>query len=366
MKKIVLTLLFIVLLASPCFAISDGEQQSLFGVEKLEDAVPRDAQEVMGKTRVDTNSAGISEALHSVVSQFEQRLLDELRSCGKGAASVLLIVILCSVMSALFDYDKTPEYITLAGCLGITAVAANGVRSLVGMGAGAINELSDFSKVLLPTLCTAAVSGGAVTSAPVKYAATAMFMDVLISVSKDFIVPLIYAYLVTVVCGAAVGGKALKSASKLIKWLCVTFMTVMTMAFTAYLGISGAVSGSADAVATKVTKTAISAALPVVGGIISDAASSVVAGAGILRSAIGAFGMISVCGICVAPVAALGAQFLLYKAAAACAAAMPSGRLSELIDGIGDACGIMLGLTGCAAVMLFVSIISSARAVTGL
>ena len=144
-----------------------------------------------------------------------------------------------------------------------------------------------------------------------------------------------------------------------------TMMTALTAVFTAYLGITGAVTGSADAAAVKAAKTVLSASLPVVGGIVSDAASSVVAGAGILRGAAGAFGAIAVCAICAAPVAALGAELLLYKAAAACAAALPSGRLSELIDGIGDACGMMLGLTGCGAVMLFISVISSARAVTG-
>lgn len=365
MKKIIFALLLVALLAVPCHADFEEGQTALFGVDKLEDAVPSDVKKDVGKVSVG-DASNVGQALQNIWHGLQEKFVGALRSCGKNAASVLIIVLLCSVMSALFDYDRVPEYITLAGCLGISALSIGGVKSLIGMGAAALNELSDFSKVLLPTLCTAAASGGAVASAPAKYAATALFMDVLITAANNFIVPLIYGYLVTVVAGAAVGGKSLKSASKLLKWLCVLFMTILTMAFTAYLSITGAVSGSADVVATKVTKTAISAALPVVGSIISDAASSVVAGAGILRGAMGAFGVIIVCGICIAPVAALGAQFLLYKAAAACAAALPSGRLSELIDGIGDACGMMLGLTGCGAVMLFIAIISSARAVTGL
>lgn len=363
MKKLLLFLLLALLLAVPCRADLETDGAALLDTDKLENAVPGAAGELLSGASVggDTDSA-----LGAVLRGFRDDLLSALRSGGKNAAAVLLIALLCAAVSALFEYGQTPEICTLAGCLGISAVAVSGVRSLIGLGTEALTALSDFSAVLLPTLCSAAVSSGAVTSAPAKYAATALFMNVLLTGAKNFIVPLIYGYLVTVIAGAALGGTALKSASKLLKWLCVIAMTVLTLAFTAYLSITGAVSGSADAAAVKFTKTAISATLPVVGGIVSDAASSVVAGAGILRAAVGAFGAVAVCAVCAGPVAALGAQYLLYKAAAAAAGALPAGRLAGLIDGVGDACGMMLGLTGCGAVMLFISIISSARAVTGL
>lgn len=107
----------------------------------------------------------------------------------------------------------------------------------------------------------------------------------------------------------------------------------------------------------------MSAALPVVGSIISDAASSIVAGAGLLRGAVGIFGMTAICAVCAAPFAALGLRYLLYKAAAAYAAVLPSGRLSELVGGIGTAYGMLLGLVDCGGIMLFLSVISSVKAV---
>ena len=104
-------------------------------------------------------------------------------------------------------------------------------------------------------------------------------------------------------------------------------------------------------------------ALPVVGGIISDAAAALVAGAGVLRAAVGALGAAVVLGVCLAPFLALGLRYLLYKAAAALASAFAGGRVGALISDVGSGFALVLGVTGAAAAMLFVSIISFVRAV---
>lgn len=57
----------------------------------------------------------------------------------------------------------------------------------------------------------------------------------------------------------------------------------------------------ADALAARVTKTAVSAALPVVGSILSDAASTLAAAAGTLKATIGIFGLLAVAAICLPP-----------------------------------------------------------------
>jgi stage III sporulation protein AE len=78
------------------------------------------------------------------------------------------------------------------------------------------------------------------------------------------------------------------------------------------------------------------------------------------------FGLLAVAGVCLTPFLTLGAQYLIYKAAAGMAGALSDSRLSGLISGIGNAFGMVLSLTGVGALMLFFSIISSIKAVTGL
>ena len=104
--------------------------------------------------------------------------------------------------------------------------------------------------------------------------------------------------------------------------------------------------------------------MPVVGGVISDTAETLLAGAAILRNAAGVFGMLAVLGICVAPCLNLGAHYLLYKGTAALAAtAAGSGRLTGLIEALGTAFGLILAMTASCAVLLTVAMVSAVSAV---
>ena len=214
-------------------------------------------------------------------------------------------------------------------------------------------------------LTAAAAAGGAVTSAAAKYAATALFMDILMTAARNLLLPLAYVCLAARTASAALDSPAIDGASKLISKLTAIATTAIMTAFTAWLGITGAVTGAADAVTARAAKTAISAALPVVGGVISDAASTVVAGAGLLKNAVGAFGLIAAASVCLAPFLALGLRYLCYKAAAALAAAFADKRVSGLISELGGVFGMVLGVVGASALMLFISIISVTKAVSG-
>ncbi len=251
----------------------------------------------------------------------------------------------------------------MIGTIAIAAVAVTDVGSFLKLGSETITELSTFSKVLLPTLTAAAAASGAVTSAAVKYAATALFIDVLITIAERFIVPLIFAYTAAVIANAAIGGDELQGAVNALKWIAVTTLSAILLVFIAYLSISGVISGTADALTSRVAKTTLSTILPVVGSIISDAASSIIAGAGMLRNAVGVFGLLVISAICLTPFIRLGVQYLCYKLAAAVTATVSGGRISKLIGGIGTAFGIMMGLTGSMAVLLYFSIISLIQAV---
>ena len=58
----------------------------------------------------------------------------------------------------------------------------------------------------------------------------------------------------------------------------------------------------------KLAKSAVSAVVPVVGSILSDAAESVLAGAGLLRGMVGTAGTLALLGVCLVPFLRLGGQ----------------------------------------------------------
>ena len=130
-----------------------------------------------------------------------------------------------------------------------------------------------------------------------------------------------------------------------------------------YLTVSGVIAGSTDAVTVKAAKFTMSSLVPVVGGILSDAAETVLAGARILKNAVGVFGMLAVLCMCVAPFLQLGIHYLTYKVTSALSATVSSGRVAGLIDQIGGAFGLVLGMTGASALLLLISMVSAITAV---
>ena len=96
----------------------------------------------------------------------------------------------------------------------------------------------------------------------------------------------------------------------------------------------------------------------------ADAAGAVAAGAAVLKNGIGVFGMIVVLAVCTVPILKIGFAYLTYKGAAGLSGTVADSSISKLLGTIGTAFGMVLGLVGSAAVMLFVSVIISMKAVT--
>lgn len=364
MRKLLLFLVFAAVLITPGFASGLFDEQSgSYGVSEMEEALPEAARDIMGGTSV--KDALDADGFFKRIWENAREKVEDIWAQGiNSAVTLVAVALMCGMLRALAG-DESANYITLGGVLAIAVIAAGDAGNFIPKGAEALAALSDFSRALLPCLCASAAAGGAVTSAAAKYAATALFTDIFLTAAQNVLLPLIYAYMAASVGAAALESPALESAAGLIKWLCVALMTLLVTAFTAYLSLSGAITGATDALAAKAAKSAMSAALPVVGGIISDAADTVVAGAGLVRNAVGVFGMLAIVCVCMAPFLALGIRYLLYKAASVLAGAFADKRLASLIAAVGTAFGMVVGLVGAGAVMLFLAVISMIKAVSG-
>lgn len=368
MKKVILTLglaiVFLVFFCPETLAVDVMEAQGkTLDIKRLEESLPESADEILGGITV-MGSTDPESGFERLYEKAADELGGIVSGALKSAAAIMAVAVFCATASAFCGPGKETDYIALAGVLAISAVVFGDIHSFIGLGREVIDELNTFSHVLLPTLVSAAAGSGAVTSAAAKYAATALFMDILITVGSGVVMPLIYAYIAASAARAAFGGAALEGAVNLIKWIITALLTVMMLAFTLYLTLTGIISGTADAAAVKLTKTVISTTLPVVGGIVSDAAGTIVSGMAMLKNAVGIFGLLAVCAVCLIPFLQLGIHYLIYKAAAALTDAIADARISKFVGAVGTAFGMTLGLSGAAAMMLFFSVISVLKAVT--
>ncbi len=282
-----------------------------------------------------------------------------LRTALKSGVLLLVIVLFCSLAEGAADQgSKILQAAPIAGVLAVCAVAVHDVHSLMGLGREAIARMADFAAVLLPTLAAAAAAGGTPAGAAARQMATVLFSNLLTQLITKLLIPLTYAYVAASAVHAAVGNPGLKRIAATLKGVVVGALTTIMLAFTGYLSISAVIAGTTDAITVKTAKFAISGMVPVVGGVLSDAAETVIVSAGILRNAVGIFGTLVILGACLAPFLRMGVHYLVYKFTAALASTVWEGRVTGLIDAIGGAFALELGMTACCAMMLLFCVIS--------
>ena len=226
-------------------------------------------------------------------------------------------------------------------------------------------DASRSDREFLAECCSAAVAaGGGYITAGARQVATVFFTDLLISLIRQVLLPLLYACIAAAAADAVVPGHSLQKIGQGLRKCAAWALTALMLVFTGFLSVTGAATSAADALSTQLTRTAIATAVPVVGSIISDAAGTVLAGAGMLKGTIGVFGLLAVLAICLTPFITMAVQYLLYKLAAFLAGTVTQEPLADLIDALGSAFGLMLGMTGSCALALLISIISSVSVVS--
>ena len=307
---------------------------------------------------------GLDQGLSNLFSDALDQIGSLLRTSIATGLKLLAVVLLCAMAEgAAQGKSEGLQAVEIAGALAITALTMTDMAVMIGMGRDTIGRMGTFSETLLPVMAVLTAATGGVTGGAVRQGATVLFSQLLITAMDRLLIPMVYAYVAASCAHAAVGNPGLKKLAGLLKGAASFLLTAFLLAFVGYLTASGAIAGTVDASAVKAAKLAISRAIPVVGGILADASETVLAGAGVLKGTVGVVGMLVVLAICLTPFLRLALQYLIYKATAALCATVAQPRLSQLIDAIGGAFGLVLGMTGAAALVLLVSLVSAIMAV---
>ncbi len=345
MKKLIIILLLLMGLSIP--------------VSAQDYSVPPPPEDAAGFLPKDQDSFG--EGLWYVVTTSFRALMPQLRQSGQIALSVIAAAMLVGILSSINTDGK--DAVSLAGVVAVSCLLLQPAGAQITAATETVSQLSEYGKLLIPVLTAAlAAQGGSVTSAAL-YTATITFDAVLSSLISGLLVPMVYIYLVFSIVCAALGNDMMKKLRELIKSVMTWTLKTVLYVFTAYIGITGVVSGATDQSAVKAAKLTISGMVPVVGGILSDVSESVLVGASVVKNAAGISGLLVVIAITVAPFMQIGLQYLSLKLTAALCAIFSDSKISALVSDFSGAMGFLLGMTGAMSLMLLISLACYLRGV---
>lgn len=337
-------------------------KNELLQKETLFEGLSEEEKELLGDITDDGGfdaEGALRRIASSTLSKLRKNIQKQYMMCVSAFA-----LSLCAFLASVICEDKRFDlYINLLACAGIAVILLGVDNSIYSETIDTLYRLSDYSRAALPVICTAAAAGGAVTSSAAKYSVCCLGLDVIITAANRLILPMINAYLAFSVSSAVCDNALLTALSRFFKWGSITLMSVITLAFTVYLSFTGIIAGSTDALAVKTAKTVISTVLPVVGGMISDCAGTILSAASIIRNTAGIFSLTAVCAVCAVPFLTAAVRMLLIKMTAALSDFSSGLKTSQLMSAIAAASGMLAGLTGACAIIVFISFTSMIKAV---
>lgn len=330
------------------FAILSAVVLPVSALDITAPAVPKSAEQLLPDAP-ETFGDGLWQVIKAAVQLLQPAFVDAVGVC----LCILAAVLLVSLLDTMYEGSK--RITALVGAAAVAGFLLKPANTLINLGVDTVTELSEYGKLLLPVMTTAMAAQGNVTTSGALYAGTAIFDTVLTSGITKLLIPFLYVFLALAVANSAIGEDVLKQIRDFVKWLISWGLKTILYVFTGYLGITGAVSGAADAAAVKAAKLTISGVIPVVGGIISDASETVLVSAGVVKNAAGVYGMLALFAVWIGPFIKIGAQYLLLKLTGVICSVFGSKEVVGLIQDFTAAMGLILAMTGTVCLMLLIS-----------
>lgn len=339
MKRLIMILVLLFLLPMP--------------VQALEMTPPEPPDSALDLMPEESNSFG--EDLWYVFCAAVEALEPQIAQCAAVCLGIVGILMLASLVQGM--PGSSTSVTEMASSLAIAMLLFGNAHTLIGAATDTVEELSAYGKLLLPVMTAAMAAQGGTTSSGALYAGTAFFDTLLGSLISKWLVPMIYGFLALAVANSALGHDMLKKLRDFVKGMATWCLKTVLYIFTGYMTITGVISGTTDQAAIKAAKLTISGAVPVVGGILSDASESVLVGASLVKNAVGVYGAVALFGVVIGPFLRIGVQYLLLKLTASVCGVFSGKQAGELVQDFSTAMGLLLGMTGAMCLIFLISIV---------
>ena len=339
MRRLLLLILIICLMSGTVYATEFTAPSAPAAAEKY---MPRESKSF---------GSDLLYIFKTAIGQIRPDIADASGCC----LSLIVIMILVSILKNFSGASK--HVIDLTGTIFTGILLLKPSNALIKLGINTITELSEYGKLLMPVLTGALAAQGGATGATALYTGTIVFNTLLMTAITKLIIPMIYIYIALSVACSAVGEQALNSLRSFSKWLMTWTLKIVLYVFTGYMSVTKVVSGTTDAAAMKATKLAINGMVPVVGNIVSDASEAILVSAGLMKNAVGTYGLLALIAVWIGPFLQIGLQYILLKITASVCAVFGSGGSIDLVKSFVSVMGFLLAMTGAVCLMLLISIV---------
>lgn len=268
------------------------------GADELKKNLPDETNKILNKLGIDKiNFKAIGKlSPQNFVKQAVLIAKDKFKTPIGALIPVVGIVMLSALVDSVktsFGSDHVSEIMSAVSNLCIVISIVEPIVKTIHAASLVIKSAAGFMLIFTPVIAGIMVASGKTITAT-SYHTTMLFASQLIAqISANFLVPVISTILGISVLSSVTFRLKLNNICELIhkfiKWL----LGFLVSCFVGVLTIQNLVTAPADSLGTGAMKLAISSFVPIIGGALSDAFSTVQGCLKLLKSSVGAFGIIA-------------------------------------------------------------------------
>ena len=295
----------------------------------------------------------------NILTRLISIFLGELKTAFALIGSIAALILISAFLNNLhhsFGKNSVSEATGLA--VYIAAIAATSFKTAAEYVLATLHDITVFVHSIIPSMTMLCMSGGEAATATMAHPVIFFVCSAAGSLIKNVITPLVLLRAVCILLCAITKNGALNEFSELFTKLHKTLLALSMSLFAGILGISSFAAASFDSLAARGVKFAISASVPVVGGSISEAMSSVAGSAMLLKNAVGLGGVVVLFAMFALPLLKMWALSLAFRITAAFTAPVSEKRVSETLRKIGDCIDMLFSSVASMGTIMIIAIAS--------
>lgn len=363
MKKKVVFIIFFILIF--CFNVNAEEetleQQFLDNTcSYLDDSITNEAQDFFDKNNITMQDAsGLSKiSIKQVISYITSEAKNQIGQPMKLLGLLIAIILLISIVESLnIEQAKgsLSNILDIIGVLICLSVMFKYMASCIDLTAQTLQTGSNFMMCYVPVFASIVGASGSITSAGVYNVAILSVAEISVQIAVKVLMPLMGIFFALSIIEAINPALSLSGMTSGIKkgvqWILGLIMTL----FVGLITIQSIVGVSADTVGIRAAKFVASSFIPVIGGAISDAYTTVKGSLGLLRSGVGTFGIVVLLLAILPPLITVIAFKISISIAGFVGEIVGVKKVTLLLKNASAVLSIAISLLTCFALMLIIS-----------
>ncbi|MBR4622314.1 MAG: hypothetical protein IKO44_02115 [Ruminococcus sp.] len=280
-----------------------------------------------------------------------QKMIDGLFSSRILLGKLMAICILCTVAESLFTDRRGLATVGNTAVLLIITAVYDSLSACIVLCRSTLSALTTFMLSYLPICSSVSAASGNAAAGASFYTSTIFLCEVIAFVTSKLLAPAVSVLVALTIAGSAEGTLELGSAAAAFKRLTTVLLSAFMCIFTGYMAVSGSVTSASDTMRARGIRFAASSFIPVIGGAVSESYGTVKQSLSVIRTSVGAVGIIIIAATVLPPLIHIAVIKLTISIAKLMFDMFGQKNGSRLLEGLGSVLSVILSIMICFSLM---------------